>query len=74
METLKEIRRELVANSDEKYRRAIQIFFKEGIKLYGVRTPLVRKISRKHYAAIKDRPKGDIFKLCGKLLDSGLSE
>lgn len=71
---LKAIRRDLAINSDEKYRRAIQVFFKEGIKLYGVRTPLVRKISRKYYAVIKDRPKDEIFKLCGLLLKSGLSE
>ncbi len=73
-EYLKTIRRELIANSDRKYRRAIQIFFKDGIKLYGVRTPMVRKISQKHYAAIKGRPKENIFKLCGLLLGSGLSE
>ncbi|MBU1356949.1 MAG: DNA alkylation repair protein [Candidatus Edwardsbacteria bacterium] len=71
---LKSIRRDLAISSDEKYRCAIQVFFKEGIKLYGVRTPLVRKISQKYYAAIKDRPKNDIFKLCDQLLESGLSE
>ncbi|MDQ7798996.1 MAG: DNA alkylation repair protein [Candidatus Edwardsbacteria bacterium] len=68
------MRKELKAGSDERYRRAIQAFFKEGIKLYGVRTPAVRKISQKYYAAIKDRPRDDIFKLCGHLLGSGLSE
>jgi len=54
-----EIRKDLKAGSDEGYRRAIQVFFKEGIKLYGVRTPAVRKISQKYYAAIKDRPRDD---------------
>ena len=71
---LKVIRRELTINSDVRYRRAIQVFFKEGIKLYGVRTPTVRKISQKHFASIKGRPKDEIFKLCNLLLGSGLSE
>jgi 3-methyladenine DNA glycosylase AlkD len=71
---LKAIRNDLSINSDERYRRAIQVFFKEGLKLYGVRTPTVRKFSRKHYAAIKYRPKDEIFRLCGLLLGSGLSE
>jgi 3-methyladenine DNA glycosylase AlkD len=69
-----EIRKDLKAGSDEGYRRAIQVFFKEGIKLYGVRTPAVRKISQKYYAAIKDRPRDDIFRMCDLLLVSGFSE
>ena len=72
--TLKEIRGELQKNADEKYRQSIQRFFKEEIKLLGVRTPLIRKISQKYFSTIKERPKQEIFSLCEKLLQSGLGE
>ena len=74
METLKEIRRELVANSDENYRRAVQVYFKDGLKLYGVRTPLVRQIAQKYFALVKVLPRDEIFKICDRMLEPGLSE
>ncbi len=74
METLKEIRRDLVINSDENYRRAVQVYFKDGLKLYGVRTPLVRQIAQKYFALVKVLPRDEIFKICDRMLESGLSE
>jgi len=71
---LQEIRGELQKNADEKYRQSIQRFFKEEIKLLGVRTPQIRKISQKYFSAIKDRPKQEIFSLCEKLLQAGFGE
>ena len=74
MESLKEIRRDLVINSDENYRRAVQVYFKDGLKLYGVRTPLVRQIAQKYFARGKVLPQDEIFKICDRMLESGLSE
>ncbi|TET72467.1 MAG: DNA alkylation repair protein, partial [Candidatus Aminicenantes bacterium] len=71
---LQEIRRELQKNANEQYHQSIQRFFKEEIKLLGVKTPLIRKISQKYFSAIKDRPKQEIFSLCEKLLESGFGE
>jgi len=71
---LQEIRKELQKNADEQYRQSIQRFFKEEIKLFGVKTPLVRKISQKYFSAVKDRSKQEIFSLCEKLLETGNCE
>ena len=71
---LQEIRRELQKNANEQYRQSIQRFFKEEVKLFGVKTPLVRKISQKYFSTIKDKPKQEIFSLCEKLLESGFGE
>jgi len=71
---IQDIRKELRENADEKYRQSIQRFFKEEIKLLGVKTPIFRKITQKYFSAIQDRPKQEIFSLCEKLLESGFME
>jgi len=71
---IQDIRKELRENADEKHRQSIQRFFKEEVKLLGVKTPIFRKITKKYFPAIKDRPKQEIFSLCEKLLESGFME
>jgi len=73
---LQEIRKELQENVDEKYRQSIRRFFKpdQEIKMFGVKTPVFREITRKYFSDIKDRPKQEIFRLCEKLLESGYLE
>jgi len=69
-----EIRRQLKNNSDEKTKASSQNFFKEKIKFYGVRTAIVTKISKEYFKFIKDKPKIEIFRLCGNLWQSGYIE
>jgi 3-methyladenine DNA glycosylase AlkD len=71
---LQEIRKELRENASEQHRQSIQRFFKEEVKLLGVKTPVFRKITKKYFPAIKDRPKQEIFSLCENLLESGFME
>ncbi len=71
---VQDIRKELRKNIDEQYRQSIQRFFKEEIKLLGVKTPVFKKITQKYFSAIQDRPKQEIFSLCEKLLESGFME
>jgi len=71
---IQDIRKELQENADEKHRQSIQRFFKEEVKLLGVKTPVFRRITKKYFPAIKDRPKQEIFNLCEKLLESGYME
>ncbi len=71
---VQEIRRELQKNADEQYRQSIQRFFKEGIQIYGVKTPIFKEITQKYFRTIEDRPKQEIFNLCEKLLESGFGE
>jgi len=68
-----QIRRELKQNID-KTQKDPQYFYKEKVKAYGVRTPLVRKIGKKHFAKIKDLSKKEIFDLAKELLKSNYNE
>lgn len=69
-----EIRQALKDNVDQKTLETGQRFFKEEIKLYGVRIPVVNKISKDAYELIKDRAKSEIFSICEELWKSGYSE
>ena len=68
------IRTELKKNSDEKTRSTSQHYFKERIKCYGVKTPIVGRISKEYFKQIKNEPKADIFDLCDTLWQSGYIE
>jgi 3-methyladenine DNA glycosylase AlkD len=73
-EIIEKIRKELRNNIDEKTRKNSQNFFKEKIKFYGVKVPVVGKISRDFFGLIKMKPKKQIFGLCEKLWQSGFIE
>ena len=68
------IRKELTKNADEKTKEVSQGFFKEEIKTYGIKTPVVHKMSKEYFQAVKDRPKAEIFRLCETLWQSGYME
>ncbi|WP_428898319.1 3-methyladenine DNA glycosylase AlkD [Parelusimicrobium proximum] len=75
MDIIKELRKELKQNTDEKTLNSQQHFFKESILLYGVKIPLVNKIAAACYAKyLKTMPKADVFKLCETLWQSGYIE
>jgi 3-methyladenine DNA glycosylase AlkD len=65
------IREELKANGDEKAKESGQRFFKEAVKMYGVKTALVTKIGKKYFSEIKNSSKAEIFNLCEQLWQSG---
>jgi 3-methyladenine DNA glycosylase AlkD len=67
---LDKIRSELTNNIDEKTLVSSQNFFKEKIKCYGVKTPIVSKLSKEFFKQIDSKPKSEIFDLCEKLLQS----
>ncbi|MBI4651410.1 DNA alkylation repair protein [Candidatus Desantisbacteria bacterium] len=69
-----EIRKELKQNADEKTKKTGQNFFKEKIKLYGVKTAIVNEIGKRYFKNIKNKSKVEIFNLCEKLLQSGYLE
>ncbi|RKZ30428.1 DNA alkylation repair protein [bacterium] len=71
---LKEIRNELNRNVDSEYKVGIQRFFKEEVKVYGVRGPVFKKISRKYFKQVNHLDKKEIFELCECLLNSGYGE
>lgn len=53
---------------DVDYKKAQHWFFKEGIKLYGVRVGVVRKIGRGFFREIELKDKKHVFELCEELL------
>lgn len=71
---LADIRQELRNNSDEKALESGQRFFKETIKSYGVKVPIVQKISKAYFKRINTLPKAEIWNLCDQLLKSGYME
>jgi 3-methyladenine DNA glycosylase AlkD len=73
-EILAAIREELVQNADEKTRDSAQRFFKEEVKVYGVKTAAARNIAKKYFREIMGLDKQEIFSLCEKLLQSDYME
>jgi len=71
---IQQIRKELVKNIDEATKKSFQRFFKEDVKYYGVKTPLVGKIATKFWPEIKNLSKDEIFKICEELYSSGYTE
>jgi 3-methyladenine DNA glycosylase AlkD len=71
---IEEIRQQLKINSDEKTRDSGQGFFKESVRLYGVKTAIVNEIGKEYYKTIEDKSKTEIFNLCEELWRSGYME
>ncbi|MBP7507156.1 MAG: DNA alkylation repair protein [Prolixibacteraceae bacterium] len=69
-----ELRKELVALSDEKTKETSFKFFKEEIKPYGIKTDLVGKLAKEYFKKIKDLDKAEIFNICEELWQSGYLE
>ncbi len=68
------IKKELKNNVDLDYKKGFSRYFKEEVKLHGVRSPFVKKISSLYFKDIKDKKKEEVFSLCEKLLASGYIE
>ncbi|MDL2215110.1 DNA alkylation repair protein [Dysgonomonas sp. OttesenSCG-928-M03] len=68
------IRHTLTENIDEKVKASGQNYFKEKIKLYGVRVLTVTQISKELFKQIESRSKAEIFSLCEELWKSGYTE
>ena len=73
-DVLAAVRQELQQNADEKTRESSQRFFKEKVKVHGVKSALVKKIATKYFREIKDRDKKEIFSLCENLLQADYGE
>jgi 3-methyladenine DNA glycosylase AlkD len=71
---IESIRAELKNYIDEKTQTSAPKFFKEEITFYGVKTPIVGKIARKYWNAVKPLGKAEIFDLCEELYSSSYIE
>ncbi len=73
-EIIKQIRGELLRLSDDAVRDSGSRFFKEEVKIYGVRTALVTKTAKEFWKSIKSSSKDEVFSLCEILWKSGYME
>jgi len=71
---LEQVRTALNASVDEKTVQTSQRFFKEKIVSYGVKVPIVNKISKEKFKLIESEPKLAILSLCEQLWQSGYLE
>jgi 3-methyladenine DNA glycosylase AlkD len=71
---LTQVRQDLIHSADEKTKENGPKFFKEDVKLYGVKTAIVTSISKKSFETIKEKDKGEILNLCEELWKSGYME
>jgi len=71
---IESVRQQLVENVDPKTQESGKRFFKEEIKLYGVKTATVTKIGKQAYKLIAGLPKREVFDLCEELWQSGMME
>ncbi|MDD4109395.1 MAG: DNA alkylation repair protein [Prolixibacteraceae bacterium] len=71
---LKMIRKELKDKANGTTRESGQRFFKEEVKIYGVKTAVVRRTGKKFFQNIKGKAKEEIFSLCEELWKSGYLE
>lgn len=74
VDIINQLRDELRQNADESVRDSGQRYFKEPVKLYGVKTALVSKITKQFFHSLPDQNKVTVFALCETLWQSGMME
>ena len=71
---IKKIRQDLQKKADKNIQNSSQRFFKEPVKLYGIKTPVVDQIGKAYFVGLKEKSKAEIFILCEELWKSGYLE
>ena len=71
---ISEIQKDLEKNINPVYRDRAHYFFKERVKILGVKIPTVRKLAAQYFKNIRNLEKKEIFILCEKLWQSGYIE
>ncbi len=69
--TVKEISQKLEQASDLKTKESGERFFKEKVKMHGVKTAIALNISKEYYKLVKGKTKEEIFSLCEELWQTG---
>ena len=71
---IEEVRARLRENADESARESGQRFFKEPVRMYGMKTSVALGIAKQAFTRLKGRPKKEVFALCEELWKSGYME
>jgi 3-methyladenine DNA glycosylase AlkD len=73
-EIIESIRTDLIRHADEKTKQSGERFFKEDVKLYGIKSAVVSQIGKDHFKSLKDKNKTIVFGICEELWKSGMME
>jgi 3-methyladenine DNA glycosylase AlkD len=65
---------DLIRNADEKTRIQSERFFKETVKLHGLKSVKLTEIGREHFTRLTDKSKKSVFALCEELWQTGYLE
>jgi 3-methyladenine DNA glycosylase AlkD len=68
------IRTDLIRNADEKTKHSGERYFREDVKLYGIKSAVVSQIGKDHFKSLKDKNKTFVFSICEELWKSGVME
>lgn len=71
---LVDLRSDLLNNADQKTKISGERFFREEVKMYGIRSALVISIGKEHYARLADKTRSNVYALCEELFKSGMME
>lgn len=71
---IENLRTGLIKQADEKTRISGERFFKEEVRLYGIKTALVSSTAKEHFSKLADKSKSNVFALCEELFKSGIME
>lgn len=71
---IEKIRADLIHFADDKTRLQGERFFKEEVKLYGLKSAKVSELAKAHFKTISAGSKSEVFLLCEELWKSGFAE
>lgn len=71
---IKNLRQELISKADEKVKKSGERFFREAVKIHGLKSADLRKISKEHYRSFENKSKDHVFGLCEEFLRTGYLE
>lgn len=71
---LQNLRNHLKMNASEESRISGERFFKEPVKMYGMRAAQLSAIAKEHFSNVRPLPKKEIWELCEQLWQSGMYE
>jgi 3-methyladenine DNA glycosylase AlkD len=72
--TIEKVRLDLVQNVDAERKKSAGIFFKEAVKIHGVKAATVHRISKDHFKELNNKNKPVVFGFCEELWLSGYLE
>jgi 3-methyladenine DNA glycosylase AlkD len=73
-EIVKAVINEIIEKSDEKTRISGERFFKEDVKIHGLKSSVTERIGKEYFRKIKNKSKEEIFALCEELWETGYME